>query len=1612
MSAVIQNSSGSSQASERVFKALKEARSQLEAIEQARNERIAIVGMAGRFPGADNLDEFWDLLNQGKSGIRMLSDEALLAAGVPESTFRQPNYVSAYASFPDPTGFDAGFFGYSPREAELIDPQHRVFLECAWSALEDAGYDSQQYDGSIGVYGGAALNSYVVNLHSNPEVRDSISPVQAVVSNVMGLMPTRVSYQLDLKGPSCGIQTGCSTALVAIHTACRSLLNHECDMALAGGVTVSSAKPQGYIYQAESIASPDGICRAFDADGQGTVFGNGVGIVVLKRLQAAVAEGNHIYAVIAGSAINNDGADKVNLIAPSVSGQSAVIQSAIEKAGIDPDTVSYVEAHGTGTPMGDPIEVAALNKAYGHKAYGSRQSSKENSKVNTTKRQPCLLGSAKTNLGHLDAAAGAAGLIKTVLALQHKTLPASLNYKQPNSRIDFNNGPFVVNQHAIDWPESERNSDSPRRAGVSSFGMGGTNAHAILEEAPQLCPSGESRPWQLIVLSAKTKTALATAAQKLANYLTEQLNQQPNLNLADVAYTLQIGRRAWPHRRFCICQSVEDAVQQLSESNTPHQSIADSRQKSVVFMFSGQGAQHIDMARELYETESVFKKSLDQCAEILADEGIDLIRLIYPSVLTGETPILREAPSIHQTAYAQPALFAIDYALAQLWMAWGVQPQAMIGHSIGEYVAACVAGVFSLKEAIALIVKRGQLMQRCAPGSMLSVLATAATLQPLLNDSTEIAVINSPQNCVISGPTDAIEALQQQLDTQNIPCRLLATSHAFHSAMMEPALAEFSQALEKVTLSPPTIDIISNVTSTWIKDSEAIDPNYWVRHLRQSVRFSEGIEELLSLPNPIFLEVGPGHTLTKFVQQHLPTGETADETGKHIPAIQSLPHPQAAKSDPNTLMTALGELWLAGSTVEWSSLYQGTTRHRMPLPTYPFERQSYWIPLQEGGETDRQTQSSSQSKAADMADWFYLPTWKRLPLTAEASTVADNHWLIFAESDLQAQLQAHLSTLKTSPKITWVKPGASFASESDGYTIQPHHADDYQQLVQSIAATEAAIAQWPTQIVYGWGITHRSNNANSDDNGNDNSKTQSNDFQSLIYLTQSISPVNKPCTISIVTTDIYDVTSTDSLNPHKAKVVGFSQAIAQECPGLCCRLIDVGIAIEAVEPQALQRLYRELATPYNLEQRQIAYRDRQRWVQTYEPLPLPAQSPELLKQNSTYLIAGDLVEGLGMVYAGALVKEFDAKLILLGKSGLPAPQAWEKWLLTHGPQHGVSRLIRRLQALGKAGEQFLWFSGDLANSDWVNDSIRTGMKKFGNISGVFHAGVMGDRASCAIEQLTDEKYEHITRTKVQGIQTLQKALAGHPIDFYLLQSSLSAIVGGIGFAAYAAANSYLDTLATQQNRTATRWLSLNWDACDLENNQTQQSSDLMALAMSTEEVWQTTQRALAQSQADFSQLIISPRDLNARLAQAFTPLPPALANQGGATERTLSTAHTRPALATEYVAPRSPVEQTVAQAMGDLLGIEAVGIYDNFFELGGHSLLAIQAVTKLRQQFPVDLPMRAFLFEAPTVAGIAKIIEDQINEEKTEIPSETQSTIESLLDQIEDMTPEEVKNEV
>ncbi|ACC81843.1 beta-ketoacyl synthase [Nostoc punctiforme PCC 73102] len=882
---------------------------------------IAIIGMSGRFPQAKNLDIFWQNLQKGLESISFFSNQELEALGVDPTTLNDPNYVKANAVLEDIELFDASFFDYSPKTAEIIDPQHRLFLETAWEALESAGYDSKTYKGRISVYGSASISSYFLfNLFSNSELIKLVGLDQIRHHNRTDNLTTRVAYKLDLKGSAITIQTGCSSSLVAVHLACQSLIDRECDLVLAGGVSVTTLQKTGYSYQEGGILSPDGHCRAFDAKAQGTVGGNGVGIVILKRLADAIADGDYIHAVIKGSAINNDGSAKIGYTAPSIDGQAKVIAEALAISRIEPDMVSYVEAHGTGTVLGDPIEIAALTKSF---------------RARTQKKNFCAIGSVKTNIGHLDTASGVASLIKTVLALKHKQIPPSLHFEQPNPQIDFANNPFYVNDKLSEW----KSNGHPRRAGVSSFGIGGTNAHVILEEAPvreqgehtstTLSNRGrQGRKYQLLVLSAKTESALQAATANLANHL----KQHPDLNLADVAYTLGIGRRAFVHRRMVVCQDIEDAIKVL-EAKDPQRVLTHYQEPGeleVVFMFPGQGSQSVAMGRELYQTEPIFREQVDDCCEQLKHIlELDLRTILYPC----EEQTQWATEQLTQTHITQPALFVVEYALAQLWLAKGVCPSAMIGHSIGEYVAACLAGVFSLEDALMLVAKRGQLMQQLPSGAMLAVALPERKVIPILGAKLCIAAINAPERCVVSGLSSEIEDLQNCLTQQGVDCRLLRTSHAFHSQMMDSIIEPFKSLLAKVNLNPPKIPFLSNVTGTWITTKEATDNSYWVKHLRSSVRFADGISELCKQPNRIFLEVGFGCTLSTLTKQQ--------SQGQLV--LCSIGHPHNQQSDVAFLLNTLGNLWLYGIQVDWSSLYAHEKRYRLPLPTYPFERKRYWV---------------------------------------------------------------------------------------------------------------------------------------------------------------------------------------------------------------------------------------------------------------------------------------------------------------------------------------------------------------------------------------------------------------------------------------------------------------------------------------------------------------------------------------------------------------------------------------------------------------------------------------------------------------------------------------------
>jgi phthiocerol/phenolphthiocerol synthesis type-I polyketide synthase E len=870
---------------------------------------IAVIGMAGRFPGAKNIDELWGALCSGRELVSFFSDEELRESGIDSSIYSDPYYVRAAAILDNPEMFDAQFFKYSPREAQMMDPQQRLLLECAWEAVENAGYDTERYQGSIGIYAGASLSTYALN----NELIDSFAAkdLATIMGNDSNFLTTRVSYKLNLKGPSVTVQTACSTSLVAIHMACQSLLNQECDMALAGGACIRFPQKAGYIYQQGAIPSSDGHCRAFDEKADGTVFGSGAGVVVLKRLADAVKDGDNIHAVIKGSALNNDGHLKVDYTAPSVEGQSEVIVEALANAGVAADSITFIEAHGTGTSLGDPIEVAALTKAF---------------RNYTDRKGYCVIGSLKTNIGHLDTAAGVASFIKAVMALKHKTIPPTLHFQKANPEIDFENSPFYVNNQLMDWE-----APKPRRAGVSSLGIGGTNAHVILEEAPAAKGSGKSRPGQLLLLSTKTDTALETATKNLV----EHLKSHRDINLADVAYTLQTGRQAFNHRRMLVCQDNEDAIKTLSEPDNKRviSTTSDATQREVVFVFSGQGSQYVNMGLDLYRNEPVFREEMDRCFEIWRSRlNIELGDIIYPG-----GPVTEEASEkITQTRYTQPALFTIEYALAKLWMSWGIKPAAMVGHSIGEYTAACLAGVFSLEDAIKLVGARSQLMQEMPDGLMLAVFLSENELRPILNEELAISVINLPSLCVVSGEKEAVADLRNQLSSKNIICRNVRTSHAFHSRMMDPVINAFAEQVKQVRLNKPQIPFVSNTSGTWITPDEATNPEYWARHLRQTVRFSDGAGELLKETNRAFLEVGPGNTFISLVRQHPAI------TNEHV-VLASTPHPKDKTSDEAYILNTIGQLWLANVQVDWAGFHANEERHRLPLPAYPFERQRYWL---------------------------------------------------------------------------------------------------------------------------------------------------------------------------------------------------------------------------------------------------------------------------------------------------------------------------------------------------------------------------------------------------------------------------------------------------------------------------------------------------------------------------------------------------------------------------------------------------------------------------------------------------------------------------------------------
>ena len=1499
---------------------------------------IAIIGMACRFPGAVSVRRFWENLTRGVESLTLLSDEELERAGIDSALARHPGYVRAVPTIDGIEMFDAGFFGYTRLEAEVMDPQHRLFLEAVWQALEDAGYDPGAYPWPVGVFTGAKTNTYLLHLVSDRERLRTLDTLQIALGNDLACMATRVSYKLNLRGPSYALHTACSTSLVSVHLAVQSLLIDECRMAVAGGAAVNVPQSKGYLYQPGGILSPDGSCRTFDARAQGSNFGNGVGVVVLKRLEDALADGDHVYAVIKGSAANNDGAAKASYTAPGVDGQTAVILEALACAGVDADTISYIEAHGTATDLGDSIEMLALTEAF---------------RASTDRKGFCAIGSVKTNIGHLETAAGIAGLIKTALALETKTIPASLHFEEPNPKIDFANSPFYVNDRTVEWTAQ---GDLPRRAGLSSFGIGSTNVHMILEEAPPLEPTGASRPWQLLLLSARSETALEEATANLAGHLREETG----LVLADAAYTLQVGRRAFPHRRAVLCRDGEDAVRVL-ESRDPERVLthrAEDGARSVVFLFPGLGDHQPDMALGLYRTEPTFREHVDRCCEILlphlgldlreillpgrsrpeeeqtaAPAGLDLRRMLGRGNAAADDPA---AGRFRQTAYSQPAVFVIEYALAKLWMEWSVVPQALVGYSLGEYVAACVAGVLSLEDALAVVARRAALIQGLPAGSMLAVPLSEEEVRPLLAGDLSLAAVNGPRQCVVAGPVEAVEALERRLGEEGTACRRLPTTHAFHSSMMDPIVDDVAAVFAGVALRAPEIPYISNVTGTWVTPEEATDPAFWARHLREAVRFGEGVETLFAQPGRVFLEVGPGQTLGSLAKLHPACG---DEAARFV--LGSLPPAFSRQPDTAALLTALGKLWLAGAHVEWAGFHARERRRRVPLPTYPFERQRYWI---DGAEALPQTAPDPRlEKKADLAEWFYRPVWRPAGAPAADPSVPGGSWLVLCDEGGMGDLLAERLEREGRTALR-VRIGDGYRKLGDGaWEVRPGAREDYDALLKDLRAR----GRGPGGIVHLWAFG---------DLPEDLDPALDRCFYSLMALAQALgrTGATDPLRLAVITSGRERAASGDAPCPEKATILGPAKVIPQEYPHIVCRLIDVAAGEAAPDADLAARLAVEILGEDPGEA--VALRGNERFLAGYEPVRLeaPPEGTGRLREGGVYLITGGL-GGVGLVLAEHLAKTLRPKLVLTRRTPVSDERTREK--------------VRRLEELGA---EVLVLAADSADAEAMRAVVAAARERFGALHGVLHAAGVGGGG--LIQLKTREAAAGVLAPKVQGTRVLESVTRDLDLDLLVLFSSLQTALGDFGQIDYCAANAYLDALAERNAAAGGPFtIAIGWDNwqevgiavnAEVPEHLRAWREGILTKGILPAEGTEVFDRALA---ADIPRLVVTTQDLDARIEESHS-------YSGDTVMQQLGGPAPAPAvLGSTHVPARGELERRVTEIWQRMLGRERVGVHDNFFDLGGNSLLGMQLITEINRDLGAQVSPVA-LFEAPTISALVKYL--------------------------------------
>jgi phthiocerol/phenolphthiocerol synthesis type-I polyketide synthase E len=1454
---------------------------------------IAIIGISCKFSKTEDLNQFWENLKEGNEMIQFYTDEELLEEGIDKSIINNPDYVKIKTFLDNSDSFDYPFFGYTKDEANLMDPQIRLLHEQVWLALEDAGYNSSSYLDKIGIYMTAADNFNWI-AHSLMSENKNVDPFFLSHINNKNFISTLISYSLNLKGPSVFIDTACSSSLATVHLASRSLLLRECSLAIAGGINLYTKKDKGYFYKEGMISSKDGHCRTFDSESTGTMGSEGTAVVVLKRLEEAIIDKDNIYAVIRSTAVNNDGKRKVGFTAPSVIGQADCIEMAHNIAKVPYNTISYIEAHGTATHLGDPVEIESLNKAF-----------------NYDTSHDCAIGSLKSNLGHLGNAAGIAGLVKTVLALKNKMIPASLHYSIPNPKINFKGGPFYVNSELKKW---EKKDSFPLRAGVSSFGIGGTNAHVILEEFENEENQSNSRPFQLILYSAKSQSSLKNYSIKLKEFVNKKM-----FNLADLSYTLKIGRESFLYKKFMICENNEEVLFKLNETiNDKNQISVEKNNKNLVFMFPGQGSQYFKMGKDLYKHEPLFKIFMDEGFKIL----FDLTGEDYSEIIGYDLNENIDANLINETRYTQPILFLIEYALASLLLKWEIKPSYMIGHSLGEYVAACIANVFSIEDALKLIVRRSQLMSEIERGVMIAIGVSVNEVIELLTKDLSIAAINSETSCVVSGNKNAIADFIQVLTLNEIPFSQLKTSHAFHSEMMDVILEEYEKELNSIKLSKPKFPFISNLTGKQILAEEATSTKYWVKHVRGTVNFKDGIDFLLKEKDAIYLEIGPGKTLLTFSKQN------KYYSSKNT-AIELLGHFNESIDDNRKFTNAIGEIWNQGIKINWKEYYSSEVRTRISVPTYSFDNYKLDFIVD---PFHKLTENSFFNDIKPFNEWFYIPNWKKSFLSKKGQEIKKNqNYLILSnKGKLITSLKDQL--LKEKNTVIEVERGTDFECyDKHSFRINPVSENDFISLFKNLGNNKIEIEQ----VLFNW-----------DFEGEDQETMLStflifnNLCKCLInYFPNSKKKITLLCSLNHAVTD--DRKSNISMISSMKQLY----VCSQENPNIFSCSID--IEQENDDSETIQKIIGELK--YNYSDTTVAFRNSIRWVEFYENISLETDDKnKYIKENKVYLITGGM-GNVGKILAAYLSDTYSSKVIIIGRSSIPSEDLWENLLNDISSDSKKIDIIQNLKKLKRENRQIFYYNADVSDYDAFYNVIKNIESDHGKISGVIHAAGNIDKETFKpIENLNSEIALKQFLPKIKGTVNIYNIFKNNPLDFIWVTSSLASVLGGLTFGAYSVANAFIDSFICNKKEELQNWFCVNLDGITEERINHQKLIEVFEKSFFVDLL---------------PQVIISVKDPNSFKLNQNSPI-----------DETKSSDIDRSVISVDYLAPSTIMEEELCQIIQSFFGYKKIGVLDNFFEMGGDSLKAMTVIKRVNKLFGVELSIQDFYLN-PTVKKFSEELE-------------------------------------